>query len=126
MIGLSDYGSFKNTFAYLKYLFDKRYLDTVKSYAQLGVEVLQLATPKDSGNTANSWRYELNIGTGKTEIAWYNDAEISNGIPIVILLQYGHGTGTGGYVQGRDFINPTLSKVFDDILEGVEKAVKSV
>ena len=125
MLRLSNSGSFKNAFAYLKYLFNAEYLQTVESYAQLGVDALQIATPKDTGETANHWSYKISIGSGHTEIAWYNDATIKTGIPIVILLQYGHGTGTGGYVQGHDFINPTLSKVFDDILEGVGQAVRS-
>ena len=126
MLQLSSSGSFKNTFAYLKYLLNGDYLRTVDSYAQLGVEALQIATPKDSGETAGRWSYKISIGIGRTEIAWYNDSVISTGIPIVILLQYGHGTGTGGYVQGIDFINPALSKVFDDILEGVGQAVRSI
>lgn len=125
MIKLVNHGSFKNAFAFLNYLKNKQYLVYIEQYAQKGVEALSLATPKDTGKTANSWRYEIKFGAVKSEIIWLNDNLTVDGEPIAIMLQYGHGTGTGGYVQGRDYINPAIAPVFDDILKGIEQAVKS-
>ncbi len=91
--------------------------------AQRGLQALQAATPKDSGVTAESWSYEIRQNESGIEIVWKNSA-IVKGFPIVIGLQYGHGTGTGGYVQGRDFINPALKSIFDDIATKVWKEVQ--
>ena len=92
-------------------------------YAQQGVNALQAATPVDSGKTASAWRYEIEAGGDRTSIYWINDNATYQGDPIAILLQYGHGTGTGGYVQGRDYINPAMKPVFDSIEEGVWQLV---
>lgn len=92
-------------------------------YAQEGVAALAASTPVDTGKTASSWRYEVEVGSGSSSIYWINDNVTYNGDPIVILLQHGHGTGTGGYVAGRDFINPAMRPVFDSISEKVRKVV---
>lgn len=123
---ISDKGSFKSVFAYLKHLKHREYLEHMHQFAQKGVDALRAATPKDTGETSRRWRYEILYGSRKSEIVWINDNVTSDGDPIVILLQYGHGTGTGGYVRGRDFINPAIQPVFDEILNGVEQAVKSL
>jgi hypothetical protein len=81
------------------------------------------ATPKDTGITASAWSYEIRQNESGLAIYWKND-HIVNGFPVVIGLQYGHGTGTGGYVQGRDFINPALKAIFDDIASSVWKEVQ--
>jgi hypothetical protein len=92
--------------------------------AQRGVVALQLATPKDTGLTAASWSYEIEIQGPKVTISWLNTNK--NGeAHVAVLLQYGHGTGTGGYVAGRDYINPALQPVFDDIADSVWKKVTS-
>ena len=125
MFKIVDHGSFKNALAYLHYLQNKDYLKHMETYAQKGVEALSEATPKDTGETSRSWSYEIRFGTIKSEIIWKNDNLTKDGEPIAIMLQYGHGTGTGGYVRGVDYINPALAPVFDEILRGIEEAVKS-
>lgn len=92
--------------------------------AEVGVRALAAATPIDSQLASRSWNYEVRQNGGKISIVWTN-SDIENGFPVVIMLQLGHGTGTGGYVQGRDFINPAIRPVFDKIAETVWKAVTS-
>lgn len=89
-----------------------------------GVRALSSATPADTGLAANSWSYEVTSRNGMSEIVWTN-SDVENGFPVVIMLQYGHGTGTGGYIRGEDFINPAMRPVFDRIAERVWKAVIS-
>ena len=85
-------------------------------YGAMGVSALAAATPMDSGLTANSWGYEISVGKEGATIYWTNTNQ-NNGVYIAVILQYGHGTGTGGYVQGRDYINPAIRPVFDKIAE---------
>lgn len=92
--------------------------------AQIGVEALSRATPEETGLTARSWSYEVRQNGGGVAIVWKN-SDVENGFPVAIMLQYGYGTGTGGYVQGRDYINPAIRPVFDKIAEAVWKAVTS-
>lgn len=92
--------------------------------ARSGVTALANATPIDSGIAAQSWSYEVSAGGGVYTISWTN-TDVENGFPVVIMLQYGYGTGTGGYVQGRDFINPAIRPIFDKIADNVWKAVTS-
>ena len=92
-------------------------------YGQRGVDALKKATPKDTGLTADSWRYEIKISKSDVKIIWSN-LNIQNGVPIAVILQYGHATGTGGYVQGIDYINPAIKPIFDDISEKVWKEMK--
>lgn len=124
MITFSSTGSFKNTERFLKRAteFDiRRILDT---YGRKGVAALAGATPADSGATAASWSYEISGSKGSWSISWTN-SNMAGGVPVAILLQYGHGTGTGGYVQGRDFINPAMRNIFDQIADEAWKAVTS-
>jgi len=125
-VKIVDHGSFKNAFAYLHYLRDRKYLEHMHEYGQLGVEILSQATPKDTGLTSESWTYEVRYGARKSEIIWRNTNLTSQGDSIAILLQYGHGTGTGGYVRGIDYINPALKSVFEQFLVELEQAVKSL
>ncbi len=90
------------------------YLRGLEQYAQEGVAALMAATPVDTGLTASSWTYEITRGLGSTVIA-FNNTNIQNGVPIAIILQYGHGTRNGGWVQGRDYINPAIQPIFDRI-----------
>lgn len=96
----------------------------IRSIAEAGVRALEAATPVDSGATASSWGYEIVSKNGSIDIYWTN-SNVHGGAPIAILLQYGHGTGTGGYVQGRDYINPALRSIFDKIADEAWKAVTS-
>ena len=91
-------------------------------FGKQGVAALASATPVDSGKTANSWYYEIENTNGSTSITFYN-SNIQNGIPIAIILQYGHGTRNGGWVQGRDYINPAIQPIFDNIAEKAWKEV---
>lgn len=108
---------------YLERLSKKDYYDVLDSCGADGVMALSSATPVDSGVTSESWDYKIEKGKGRTVIVWTNSSQTSQGDSIVLLLQYGHGTGTGGYVVGRDFINPAIKPVFDNILERVWEAV---
>jgi hypothetical protein len=96
----------------------------VNEQAQIGARALADATPEDSGLAAHTWGYEVIQNGGDVTIYWTN-SDIENGFPVAIMLQYGHGTGTGGYVQGRDYINPAIRPIFDQIADTVWKAVTS-
>ena len=125
MIVITQSGNFNNTERFLngaKKLDVKRILE---SYAKEGVRALSSATPVDSGLTASSWDYKINISKGSYSISWTN-SNVVDGVPIAIILQYGHGTGTGGYVQGRDYINPALRPIFDKIADSVWREVSSL
>lgn len=122
MISITTSGTFNKTEKFLRNLDSNRYTDGLDSLAREGVAALKAHTPVDSGETANSWDYTIERKRGSTTITWTN-SHIDAGAPVAIMLQYGHGTGTGGYVQGRDFINPAIRPVFDDLADKVWKAV---
>lgn len=107
-------GNYNGVRKFLNHISNADYLNILDDYGKLGVAALQAYTPKDTGLTANSWTYEIEHNEETTKIAWYN-TNIQNGMPIAIMLQYGHGTGTGGYVQGVDYINPAMQPIFDAI-----------
>ena len=115
-------GNFSNTERFLNQIRHKDYLNVLDKFGRQGVQALRNATPVDSGKTAESWNYEIHQTEGTTELVWTN-SNINDGVPIAVILQYGHGTGTGGYVQGRDYINPALRPIFDEIAEKAWKAV---
>ena len=97
----------------------------LNQYGKEGVAALMSSTPVDTGLTANSWYYEIEKSNGRTSISFYN-SNVHRGIPIAIILQYGHGTGTGGWVQGRDYINPAIQPIFDSIAERAWKEVTTL
>lgn len=115
-------GNFSNTERFLNRIRHKDYLNSLDSFGRQGVQALRNATPVDSGKTAESWDYEIHQTKGMTEIVWTN-SNVHDGVPIAVILQYGHGTGTGGYVQGRDYINPAMRPIFDEIAEKAWKVV---
>lgn len=117
-------GSFGKTELFLKKITLMNIQAELSRYAEEGVVALSMATPMDSGLAAYSWDYEVVKENGGWTINWTN-SDVENGFPVVIMLQYGHGTGTGGYVQGRDFINPAIKPIFDKIAENVWKVVNS-
>jgi len=121
---LTSSGSFKNTEGWLKKLAKSDFYSKMDEYGRRGVMALSSATPVDSGETATSWYYEIARKNGYTSIEWRN-SHMAGSTPVAILLQYGHGTGTGGYVQGRDFINPAIQPVMDKIAADVWKVVTS-
>ena len=121
-IRISTRGNFKKTHKFLKKATDGRIFDSLTKYAQMGTEALMAATPIESGATANAWRYEVAYGGGSAKINWIND-NVNEGYVIALLIQYGHGTGTGGWVEGRDYINPAIQPIFDEIRDRIWKEV---
>lgn len=115
MITFDTRGDFKNTERFLKRMSKADFANALKGVAQLGVSRLAAATPVSSGLTANSWGYEIKRSRGSFQIFWTN-SHVESGFPVAIGLQYGHGTGTGGYVRGRDYVNPAMRPVFEQIL----------
>lgn len=124
MITFTSKGDFKKTDSWLEKLKEVFKVGDLNKYGRMGVEALKAATPKDSGETANSWQYEIVRTDTGTSIVWKN-THIHKGVNIAVILQYGHGTGTGGYVQGIDYINPAMRPVFQDILDQALKEVTS-
>lgn len=124
-IGFRQKGSFKKTEKLLKKTLGRDYLDVLEEYGKIGVKELSAATPVDTGATAASWRYDIIQNRDGISIEWHNE-NIVNGLCIAILLQYGHGTGNGGYVVGRDYINPALRPVFDALAKKAWKEITSV
>lgn len=123
-VRLTASGSFNKTDAFLSKMKRGDIFKTLEKYGQAGVAALASATPRESGLAANSWTYEIERGRGTYSITWLN-TNIENGFPVAIMLQYGHGTGTGGWVAGRDYINPAIQPIFDKIADEVWRAVKS-
>lgn len=121
---LSSRGSFNNTEQFLKKTQKLDLRRIVEPYAQAGVAALRSATPEDSGLAASSWGYEIIEEKGSLTIHWTN-SDIENGFPVAVMLQYGYGTGTGGYVHGRDYINPAIKPIFDQIANAVWRVVTS-
>lgn len=115
-------GSTSNTQRFLKSLRTQNHYSGLDRLAQRGVEALRAATPVESGLTADSWSYELEVSRERVSITWKN-SNVAGGAPVAILLQYGHGTGTGGYISGQDYINPALRPIFDEIADAVWKKV---
>lgn len=124
MISVKSTGSFKKLESFLKKMSSEDYFKVLDALGQRGVAALASATPVDSGLTSQSWAYEVTHARGKHSIEWYN-TNINNGVNIAIILQYGHGTGTGGWVKGYDYINPAIRPVFDQIADEVWKQVKN-
>ncbi len=116
-------GNFSKTFKFFERCRNLFHVGVLDSYGREGVAALSMATPVDTGEAASSWRYHVTIGKDTMSVEWLNDSVTKDGTPIVILLQYGHGTGTGGYVVGRDFINPAIQPIFDKIADALWKEV---
>lgn len=122
MISFTHHGDFKATKKFMKNAMDANWRRTLERYGQKGVDALSSATPLDSGETAASWGYEIEKGHNRAAIYWTNSNE-NNGVNIAVILQYGHGTRTGGWVEGRDYINPAIRPIFDEIADAVWKEV---
>ena len=125
MISVTTKGDFKNFNKFVKHMSRRDYLKIVEKYARMGVEALSEATPIDTGETASLWGYKIYTTKRSTKIVWTNDNVTKDGTPIPILLQFGHATKDGGYVEGIDFINPALAPVFKKMVEQVWKEVTS-
>lgn len=116
MITFRQKGDFSKLTRYLERVKEAVKLGNLDKYGREGVAALASATPIESGKTASSWYYEIENSNGSATISFYN-SNVNKGVPIAIILQYGHGTGTGGWVRGRDYINPAIQPVFDRIAE---------
>ena len=120
MISLTSKGDFRKTEKFMKNARTKKLMSILKQYGEEGVAALMVATPLDTGRTASSWRYEIKVENNCIRLVFHND-NIQNGVPIAIILQYGHGTGTGGWVEGRDYKRPAIQPVFDKIANSAWK-----
>lgn len=122
MIKFRQKGDYSKFTRYLERIKEVVKLGDLDEYGRAGVAALASATPVESGVTAVSWRYEIDHNQDSVSISFYND-NVNKGVPIAIILQYGHGTGTGGWVEGRDYINPAIQPIFDKITEDAWKEV---
>lgn len=122
MIKVSHKGDFSKTIKFMKEAAKAVDLNTFKKYGQDGVNALKAATPVDTGLTADSWYYEITKTKNSITIN-FNNSNVQNGVPIAIILQYGHGTRNGGYVKGRDYINPAIQPIFEKLTNDAWKEV---
>lgn len=124
-IGLRHKGDFSKTKRYLEKAKMAARLKVLDKYGKQAVDALASATPVDSGLTARSWSYKIEQTANGASIVFCN-SNIQNGVPIAIILQYGHATGTGGWVEGRDYINPVLQPIFDRIIKDAWREVSKL
>lgn len=114
MISVTTTGDFEKTSKFLDSMRKREVRSLLNKYGQQGVDLLSSATPVRTGLTASSWNYRIEMGNGKYDIIWSN-SNVNNGVNIAIIIQYGHGTRNGGYVQGIDYINPAMQEVFSNM-----------
>lgn len=124
MIRFKHKGNFNNTERFFKNASEASYLRILESYGQAGVEALASTTPTESGKTAASWGYEIVQTKNGYSIYWTN-SNVNKGVNIALILQYGHGTGTGGWVQGIDYVNPAICPIFESMANEAWKEVTS-
>ena len=125
MIILSSKGSFRRTENFLSRVGKRDIYKSLERYGQEGVAALSSATPADTGLASNSWYYTVEVTKNGASITWSN-SDVEGGFPVAVMIQYGHGTGTGGYVSGRDYINPAIVPIFDKIAESVWREVTAL
>ena len=125
MISFRQKGDFSKLTSFLERAKESVKIGDLDKYGREGVAALSSATPIDSGKTANSWSYEIINKNGSVTIS-FNNSNIQNGVPIAIILQYGHGTKNGGWVQGRNYINPAIQPVFDEIVDKAWREVTKI
>ena len=121
-ISFTSKGDFSKTIKFLNKVKNVKINDILSKYGEIGVNALSQATPKDSGVTSRSWNYKIEVNNDNASIVWYN-TNIVKGVNIAVILQYGHGTRNGGWVEGRDYINPAMKPIFDKIADQVWKEV---
>lgn len=122
VIGFTQKGDLKKTDRFLSGLVGRHYMRKMAHYGEMGVNALKNATPKDTGATANAWRYEIVEEPGRTALYWRND-NVVDGVNVAILLQYGHGTRNGGFVEGIDYINEAIRPIFEKMAQEAWKEV---
>lgn len=125
MIKFTHKGDFSKLNRFLERAKNAVKMGDLDKYGRAGVAALSSATPVDSGETASSWHYEIERQNGRATINFYN-TNVNQGVLIAIILQYGHATGTGGWVEGRDYINPAIQPIFDEIVNNARKEVATL
>ena len=125
MISFRQKGDFSKLNKYFEKLRETAKIGVLDKYGRAGVAALASATPTETGLTASSWYYEIKRQNGSVSIEFKN-SNVNKGVPIAIILQYGHGTGTGGCVEGRDYINPAIQPIFDQLTADAWKEVTSL
>ena len=121
-ISFSSKGDFSKTIKFLNKVKNVKINNILSKYGKIGVTALSQSTPKDSGVTSRSWNYKIEVNNDNASIVWYN-TNVVKGVNIAVILQYGHGTRNGGWVEGRDYINPAMKPIFDKIADQVWKEV---
>lgn len=122
IISVTHKGNFQKTDRFLHNIIGAHYMRKLRHYGVMGVEALKAATPKDSGETAQAWSYEIEEQPGRTAIYWRN-SNVVNGTNIAVILQYGHATRNGGFVEGIDYINPAIKPIFEEMAKEAWKEV---
>lgn len=123
MISVKSSGSYKDLASFLEFMRKGTIFNALDHYGRIGVGLLESATPVDSGRTASSWFFKVEHSKGRHILTWYN-SNSPDGVNIAIILQYGHATGTGGWVEGRDYINPAIRPLFDTLVEEIWDEVR--
>ena len=121
-ISFTSKGDFSKTIKFLNKMKNVKINNILSKYGEIGVNALSQATPKDSGVTSRSWNYKIEVNNDNASIVWYN-TNVVKGVNIAVILQYGHGTRNGGWVEGRDYINPAMKPIFDKIADQIWKEV---
>ena len=121
-ISFTSKGDFSKTIKFRNKVKNVKISNILSKYGEIGVTALSQATPKDSGVTSRSWNYRIEVNNDNASIVWYN-TNVVKGVNIAVILQYGHGTRNGGWVEGRDYINPAMKPIFDKIADQVWKEV---
>ena len=125
VIQMSEKGDFKKTFKFLKAMQEKKFLSNLNKYGERGVQLLSENTPRDTGLTASSWYYKIEDDGSTLTITWYNSNVKKDYFNVALMLQYGHATKNGGWIEGIDYINPALKPLFDEMEKDIWEEVKS-
>lgn len=124
MISMHLDGDFE-TSKWLKNFKIQHFRNILNEAGRMGVAALSASTPTRTGKTASSWEYSITETSTGLTVTWYN-TNVNEGVPIAVILQYGHGTGTGGFVEGIDYVNPAMKPIFNKIAEKIEEAARNV
>lgn len=124
VITVTQHGQFRKAYSFLERCLEVGKFGYLDKYGRKGVEALAQATPKDTGRASTSWRYEIHREDGVVRLEWHND-DIEGGYNVAVLVQYGHATKSGSWVEGVDYINPALRPIFDEIKNDVLKEVNN-
>lgn len=125
VVQMSEKGDFKKTFRFLKAMKEKKFLSNLDKYGERGVQLLSENTPRDTGLTASSWYYKIEDDGSTLKLTWYNSNVKKDYFNVALMLQYGHATKNGGWVEGIDYINPALKPLFDEMEKDIWEEVKS-